>query len=141
MILKYSLRPNFNTTNNVAVYEALLTSLKLAKAVGAEVLNIRNDSQLVVHQFFEIYEVREPTLKKYFEEVKKWSARFHKVQVKQIPRKSNEEADYLVRMAFGDPEEGLYRLAPILELNRPSYEEEQMQATKTVGNIEQEKDN
>ena len=61
VILVYSFRLNFNATNNMADYEALLTGMKLAKAVGAEVLNLRSDSQLVVHQFVEIYEVKEPT--------------------------------------------------------------------------------
>ena len=55
----------------MAEYEALLMGLKLEKAVEAEVLNIKRDSQLVMHQFVEIYEVKEPTLKKYFAEVKK----------------------------------------------------------------------
>ena len=61
--------------------------------------------------------------------------------MEQIPREANEEADYLARMASEDPKEGLYRLAPILELNRPSYEEgEQVQATATVRNIKQEEE-
>ena len=98
-MLEYTLRLNFNATNNRAEYEALLMGLWLAKAIGAEVLNIKNDCQLVVHQFVEIYKVKEPTLKKYFKEVKKWSAKFHKVQVEQVPRKANEEADSLARMA------------------------------------------
>ena len=80
-------------------YEALLIGLKLAKDVGAKMLNIKSDSQLVVHQFTEIYEVKEPTLKKYFAEVKKWSAKFHQVYIEQIPRDANEEADYLAKMA------------------------------------------
>ena len=50
----------------MAEYEALLMGLKLATAVGAEVLNIESDSQLVMHQFAEIYELKEPILKKYF---------------------------------------------------------------------------
>ena len=59
--------------------------------------------------------------------------------MEQIPRKANEEADYLARTASEDPKEGLYRLVPILELNKPSCEEEeQVQATTTVENIEQE---
>ena len=62
-----------------------MTGMKLAKAVGAEVLNIKSDSQLVVHLFAEIYEVKEPTLRKYFAEVKKWPATFHRVQMEQIP--------------------------------------------------------
>ena len=118
VILEYSFRLDFNATNNMAEYEALLSVLKLAKAVGAEVLNVKSDSLLVVHQFAKIYEVKEPTLKKYFAEVTKWSAKFYEVQVEQIPRETNEEADYLERIASGDPEEGLYRLVSILELSR-----------------------
>ena len=83
----------------MAEYEVLLTGLKLAKVIGAEVLNIKSNSQLVVHQFAEIYNVKEPTLKKYFAEVKKWSAKFHQVYIEQIPRDANEEADYLAKMA------------------------------------------
>ena len=102
-------------------------------------LNIKSDSQLVVHQFTEIYEIKEPTLKKYFAEVKKCSVKFHKVQVEQIQREANEEADYQARMASENSEEGLFHLAPILELNKPSYEDEdQIQATTTIENIEQE---
>ena len=44
VILEYFLRLNFNATNNIAEYEALLTGLKLSKAVRVEVLNIGSDS-------------------------------------------------------------------------------------------------
>ena len=47
-------------------YKSLLIGLKLAKVVGAKVLNVESDSQLAVHQFVEIYELKEPILKKYF---------------------------------------------------------------------------
>ena len=67
--LEYALRLNFSATNNMAEYDALLMGLKLAKAVGAEILNVKSESQLVVHQLAEIYEVKEPTLKKYLTEV------------------------------------------------------------------------
>ena len=52
-----------------------------------------------MHQSAKIYEVKEPTLTKYFAEVKKSSVKFHKVQVVQIPRELSEEVDYLARMA------------------------------------------
>ena len=74
-------------------------------------------------------------------EVKNWSSKFYKVQVEQIPKEANEEADYLARIASRDPEEGLFRLEPILELNNSSYEEEeQMRAIAIVSNIEQAED-
>ena len=108
---------------NIAEYEALLTGLKLAKAIGAEVLNMKSDSQLVVHQFVEIYEAKEPTLRKYFAEVKEWAKKFHKVQIEQVPREANKATAYLVRMASGDPTEELFLLAPVIELKKPSYED------------------
>ena len=40
-------------------------------------------------------------------------------------------------MASEDPEGGLFRISPILELSRPNYkEEEQMHAVAIVSNIE-----
>ena len=61
VVLEYSLRLDFEATNNMAENEALLTRLELTKAIGAEVLNVRSDSQLVIHQFAKIYEVKEPS--------------------------------------------------------------------------------
>ena len=43
-----ALRFGFKTSNNEAEYEALVTRLKLAKAMWVESLDIYNDSQLIV---------------------------------------------------------------------------------------------
>ena len=75
---------------------------------------------MVVHQFAKIYEVKEPILKKYFTEVKKWTAKFHQVQVEQIPREANEEVDYLARIASTYSKGSLFFILPILELSQPS---------------------
>lgn len=48
MITEYTLHLSFKAINNQAEYEALLTSLRLAKHLGMEHLNIFTDSQLVV---------------------------------------------------------------------------------------------
>ena len=42
--LKYAVRLQFPTTNNKAEYEALLTGLSLAKALGAKSLIVQADS-------------------------------------------------------------------------------------------------
>ena len=47
-IIKWAIRLQYPTTNNEAEYEALLTGLKLAKALGATELDVRSDSQLIV---------------------------------------------------------------------------------------------
>ena len=46
--LKYVVRLQFAVTNNEAEYEALLTRLSLAKALGAKNLIVQADSQLII---------------------------------------------------------------------------------------------
>ena len=101
----------------------------MATAVGAKALIAKSNSQLVAHQFVEIYEVKEPILRKYLAKVKKWAAKFHKVQIDLIPREANQSADYLARMVSGDPAKGFFQLTPIPE-------EDLIQASAIVGNIE-----
>ena len=60
----------YNTTNNVAEYETLLTGLKLAIEVRAEHLKVYFDSQLVVNQVKGTYQVKEPSIIKYVQRAK-----------------------------------------------------------------------
>ena len=55
----------YNTTNNAAEYEALLTGLKLAIKVRDEHMKVYLDSQLVVNQVKGTYQVKEPSIMKY----------------------------------------------------------------------------
>ena len=53
-----TLRFDFQAPNNEAEYEALIAGLKLAKEMRVESLEIYNDSQLVVCQVTNAYQVR-----------------------------------------------------------------------------------
>ena len=57
--LKYAVRLQFPATNNKAKYEALLTGLSLAKALGAKSLIIQANSQLIIGQVKGDYEAKE----------------------------------------------------------------------------------
>lgn len=46
--LEYAIRFGFKETNNDAEYEAILIGLCLAHALGAKMVKVNNDSQLVV---------------------------------------------------------------------------------------------
>ncbi|XP_072146516.1 uncharacterized protein [Setaria viridis] len=48
--LEYAIRLYFPTTNNVAEYESLIDSLKIASALSTRRLYIRGDSEMVVNQ-------------------------------------------------------------------------------------------
>ena len=57
--IKYAVKLKYNTTNNAAEYEALITGLKLAIEVRTENLKVYSDSQLVVNQVKDAYQVKE----------------------------------------------------------------------------------
>ena len=60
----------FLTTNNEAEYEAILTGLDLAKAVGALLVFLYNDSQVVIGHINGDYEAKGERMKKYLNLIK-----------------------------------------------------------------------
>ena len=71
IVIKHSLCFNFQLTNNQAEYESLIIRLKLAKDLGVKSLVLKSDSQLIVGQVSDTYEMKVPCLGKYLEKVKK----------------------------------------------------------------------
>ncbi|GJR21016.1 reverse transcriptase domain-containing protein [Tanacetum coccineum] len=61
----YTLRFEFETTNNEAEYEALLAGLRIAKEMEIREIIIFVDSQLVADQVKWLFEARQPTVKQY----------------------------------------------------------------------------
>ena len=48
VVLEYGVQLKFSITNNEAEYEALLGGLRIARALGAEKIVLKSDSQLVI---------------------------------------------------------------------------------------------
>ena len=90
---------DFLTTNNEVEYETLVARLDLAKAVGGINVVVYYDSQVVTSQVNDNYECKGEPMKKYLEQVKKWT---NNLQAKfvQIPREENEQADLLAKTAL-----------------------------------------
>ena len=80
-------------TNNVAEYEALLWAMRVAQALGARVLELRADSELVVRQMNGQYRVKSPGLKPLFAEAQRLRRGFESVSFVHVPRGQNAEAD------------------------------------------------
>lgn len=57
--IKYALHLQFPATNNVIQYEVLILSLELVREVGAQVVNVFSDSQLLVRQVNGRYKAKE----------------------------------------------------------------------------------
>lgn len=87
-------------TNNVAEYRAVLLGLELARELGAEEVEVVNDSELIARQIGGEYKVKHAGLKPLFIEAMKELRGFHKWAVRPVRREQNERADELVNEAL-----------------------------------------
>jgi ribonuclease HI len=95
--LKYAARLEFRATNNIAEYEGLILGLSKAKMLGARILLIKIDSQVVAGQVGKEYMAREPELVRYLALVRALERRFQGFTLKHIPRLENSKANELAK--------------------------------------------
>jgi ribonuclease HI len=89
-------------TNNVAEYRALMLGLALARELGAEEVEVVNDSELVARQIGGEYKVKHAALKPLFLEAMGELRSFDKWAVRPVRRAQNARADELVNEALDD---------------------------------------
>ena len=98
-VLEYGVQLKFSITNNEAEYEALLAGLRIARALGAEKVVLKSDSQLVIGQVRGDFEAKETRMQKYLKLVNQLVSTFLHAKFIQIPRDQNTEADKIARSA------------------------------------------
>jgi ribonuclease HI len=64
-VVSLSFKLEFETTNNVAEYEALILGLRVAKYMGIEEISVFGDVELIVQQIRNIYQAKHPRLRSY----------------------------------------------------------------------------
>ena len=64
-VFNFAFRLEFEATNNVAEYEALLLGIEIAKDMGIKMLSIKGDSDLIVQQVKGQFACKCQRLKKY----------------------------------------------------------------------------
>jgi ribonuclease HI len=89
-------------TNNVAEYRAVLLGLELARELGADEVEVVNDSELVARQIEGRYKVKNAGLKPLFLETLEALRGFQTWAVRSVGRESNERADALVNEALDE---------------------------------------
>ena len=87
-------------TNNIAEYKAMIRGLSELKALGAEDIKVRTDSELVFFQLKGEYKVKHENMIPLYEEALKLIKSFKKVEFKVVPREENAEADQLATAAL-----------------------------------------
>ena len=86
------------TTNNRAEFLALIAGLKEALRLGAECVDLKLDSQLIVRQLKGEYRSKE--LKPLHKQTLQLLRRFKSYSIEHIPREQNKAADALSRRAL-----------------------------------------
>jgi ribonuclease HI len=87
-------------TNNVAEYRGLLLGLDRARALGADEVEVVNDSELVAKQVNGVYKVKHPDMRPLHAESLKALQAFARWTIRSVPRAENAAADALVNQAL-----------------------------------------
>lgn len=87
-------------TNNVAEYKALLLGLQKARELGANEVEVVNDSELVQKQINGQYKVKHPDMKPLYAQSIAALGEFDAWLVRSVPRAQNKDADALVNQAL-----------------------------------------
>ena len=92
--------------NNEAKYDAILASLRVARALGVKNLRLRFDSKLIVGQITNEYEAKEERMKKYLQLMRQLIDKFDNVKLELKPREENSAVDN--RFAHGGSDDPQY---------------------------------
>jgi ribonuclease HI len=87
-------------TNNVAEYRGLLLGLERARALGADEVEVVNDSELVAKQVNGLYKVKHPDMRPLHARAMEALAGFRDWTMRSVPRAQNAAADALVNQAL-----------------------------------------
>jgi ribonuclease HI len=118
----FAFRLEFDATNNVAEYEALLLGLEIAKDMGIKIINVKGDSDLVILQVKNKFACKNERLKRYRNAIWDTIEMFDAMDIISVPRDQNSLADSLaVAASTLQPSEDLIKGEGKLEIIfRPS---------------------
>lgn len=87
-------------TNNVAEYRGLLLGIERARALGADSVEIINDSELIAYQVTGRYKVKHPDMKPLFLQATEALRAFDQWSLRPVKRAQNSQADALVNQCL-----------------------------------------
>jgi len=76
---------NFQCTNNVVEYEALILGLQLLKKLGAKRISIQGDAEIIIKQIKEVYLGKHPKMREYINVVLDFLEGFLEYDISTIP--------------------------------------------------------
>ncbi|XP_059290704.1 uncharacterized protein LOC132044232 [Lycium ferocissimum] len=100
------LKRSVQFNNNEAEYETMIAGLELAKSLGAEVIEAKCDSLLVVNYVNGTFDVKEDMMRKYLDKLLVVLHGFKEWTLEHISRDQNNEADALANLGSSVEFEG-----------------------------------
>jgi ribonuclease HI len=88
------------TTNNQAEYQAVILGLQRCKELGATLVEVLADSELLIRQAKGEYRVKNPDLQVRFQEMRMLVTQIGQVVFKHVYREANKHADLLANQAM-----------------------------------------
>jgi ribonuclease HI len=99
--MRYAVCLHFPASNNMSEYEALLCGLRIAIETGIRRLDVRGDSQLVIDQVMKNASCHDEKMEAYCDAVRALEDKFYSIELNHVPRRYNEGADELAKIASG----------------------------------------
>jgi ribonuclease HI len=99
--MRYTVRLHFPASNNMAEYEALLCGLRITIETGIKRLHVRGDSQLAIDQVMKSASCHDDKMEAYCNAMRALDEKFYGIELNHVPRRYNEEADELAKIASG----------------------------------------
>lgn len=121
-VYEIALTIGFTTSNNKAEYKALIVGQQLAKHLGAKGVNVYSDSQLVVRQLHDDYNIKDPRMTKYYCRVCDLMKEIGLVQICWVGRDQNSHVDAFAALASAkaaSPNRTIF----LGEIVKPSYDD------------------
>ena len=97
--IRYAARLEFQCTNNIAEYEAILLGLRKSRAMGIQRLIIKIDSQVVAGHIEKDYKARDLELAKYLQFLRRQEKYFEGFTIKNISRTDNSDSNEIAKAA------------------------------------------
>jgi ribonuclease HI len=99
--MRYKVCLHFPASSNMVKYEALLCGLRIAIETDIKHLDVRGDSQLIIDEVMKNASCHNENMEAYCNAVRALKDKFYGIKLNHIPRKYNEEADELTKIASG----------------------------------------
>ncbi|MCO5579987.1 hypothetical protein L7F22_033854 [Adiantum nelumboides] len=122
VVIKENVKLPGSTSNNEAEYDILLHGLHMCLAQKIQRLMVKGDALLIVKQILGIWACKNERLRQKVHAIHRWFNQFEEVQLYHVPRKQNEDADFLAQKAVACVGKEMQIIMAAAVIKQPKYQ-------------------